>query len=163
MRGWWKLKEDNTISHSLETSFWKVLWNCRKTDQIIHKPIVLCISCYEPPTFLLPSLAKSIPSYSVFVLVHRPRLRGHHTSRSLTTSCGGKWRAWSTSKNRMQRLLAANLESDDCIQENNNVIKMTIFFETHAVVNTEQRKTFWALISNVIEKWCCLLKAYFFF
>ena len=89
MRGCWKLKEENTTSHSLEDSFWRVLWTCLKTDHMKYKPVVLYISCNEPPSLLLPSLANIIPSYLVLVLVHRPSLRGHLTSRSLNTSGGG--------------------------------------------------------------------------
>jgi hypothetical protein len=74
MRGCWKLKEENTISHSLENSFWKVLWTCRKTDHMVYRPVVLYIRCNEPPSLLLPSLANTIPLYLVLVLFHRPNL-----------------------------------------------------------------------------------------
>jgi len=87
MRGWWKLKVENTVSHSLENSFWKVLWTCRKTDRMKYKPIVMYSICNETPSLLLPSPANTIPSYLVLVLVLRPSLRGHHTSHSLNTSC----------------------------------------------------------------------------
>jgi hypothetical protein len=34
---YWKLKEETIKSHSVENSFWKKLWTCRKRDCVISE------------------------------------------------------------------------------------------------------------------------------